>query len=99
MSDPVGSSVKQLNRRELGKLAIAGALGVAFDWSQPGFAAAQTGGPRQLVLDGATLIDGTGRSPILNAVIVLEGARIKAVGPKGQVPYPAKATVIKLDGL
>lgn len=51
-----------------------------------------------VVLDGGTLIDGTGKNPINNAVVVVEGGRIKAVGSRGQVPIPANATVIKTDG-
>jgi imidazolonepropionase-like amidohydrolase len=54
--------------------------------------------PRPLVLEGGTLIDGTGRAPIPNAVVVVEGTRIKTVGTKGQVTYPANANVIRLDG-
>jgi imidazolonepropionase-like amidohydrolase len=51
-----------------------------------------------VVLDGGTLIDGTGKDPINNAVVVIEGNRIKAVGTKGQVSYPSNARVIKTDG-
>ncbi len=51
-----------------------------------------------LVLEGGTLIDGTGRAPISNAVIVIEGSRIRAVGSRGQVSYPANARVIRTDG-
>src|SRR6516165_12684133 len=54
--------------------------------------------PRTLVLEGGTLIDGTGRRPVADAVIVIEGERIKTVGTKGSVSYPPGATVIKLDG-
>lgn len=54
--------------------------------------------PRVLVLDGGTLIDGTGRAPIPNAVVVVEGNRIRTVGTRGQVQYPSTATVIHLDG-
>ena len=53
---------------------------------------------RTLVLDGGTLIDGTGRAPITNAVVVVKGDRITAVGTRGQVQIPAGATVIKTDG-
>jgi imidazolonepropionase-like amidohydrolase len=49
-------------------------------------------------LDGGTLIDGTGAAPITDAVVVVEGARITAVGRRGQVSVPANADVIKLDG-
>jgi imidazolonepropionase-like amidohydrolase len=102
MSDPVDVSAKQLNRREMAKIAVAGALGAALNWSQCGFATAQTGPKAEskyLVLEGGTLIDGTGRDPILNAVIVVEGTRIKAVGQRGKVSYPRNTTVMKFDGL
>ena len=51
-----------------------------------------------LVLEGGTLIDGTGRAPINDAVIVIDGSRIKAVGSRGQISYPANARVIRTDG-
>src|SRR5262245_26406558 len=53
---------------------------------------------RVLVLEGGTVIDGTGRSPMADAVVIVEGTRIRAVGAKGTVSYPANATVIKLPG-
>lgn len=60
-------------------------------WSQQG----ATG--QRLVLKGATLIDGTGRPPVPNAVIVIEGDKIKAVGGK-QTDYPSDAAVLDLSG-
>ena len=51
-----------------------------------------------LVLEGGTLIDGTGRNPVANAVVVVEGSRIKAVGTRGQLSYPPGANVIRLEG-
>ena len=51
-----------------------------------------------LVIEGGTLIDGTGAAPRQNAVIVMEGDRIQAVGTKGQVSYPPNAKVIQADG-
>ena len=45
-----------------------------------------------------TLIDGTGRPPIADAVVVVEGTRITAVGSRGRVAYPSNATVIQADG-
>ena len=59
----------------------------------PGNTQAQT-----LVIEGGTLINGTGGPPIENAVVVVEGSRIKAVGVKGKVSYPANARVIKEEG-
>jgi imidazolonepropionase-like amidohydrolase len=53
---------------------------------------------RVLVLEGATLIDGTGKTATRDAVVVVDGTRIKAVGTRGQVPYPPNATVLRLEG-
>jgi imidazolonepropionase-like amidohydrolase len=51
-----------------------------------------------VVLEGGTLIDGTGKAPVNDAVVVIEGNRIKTVGVKGKVSYPQNARVIKTDG-
>ena len=51
-----------------------------------------------LVIQGGTLIDGTGRVPRQNAAIVVEGQRIKTVGAKGSVAIPSGAKVIQADG-
>ncbi len=51
-----------------------------------------------LVLEGGTLIDGKGGTPIEDAVVVIEGSRIKEVGVKGQVSYPQNSRVIRTDG-
>lgn len=46
----------------------------------------------------ARLIDGTGGPPIENAVILIEGARIVAVGKAAEIPVPAGAPLIDLSG-
>ena len=51
-----------------------------------------------LVIEGGTLIDGTGRPPVKDAVVVIEGNRFKAIGVKGKVTIPPNAKVIKADG-
>jgi len=51
-----------------------------------------------LVLQGGTLIDGTGKAPVNNAVVVIQGNLIQAVGTAGQPAVPANARVIKTDG-
>ena len=51
-----------------------------------------------LVIQGGTLIDATGRAPMENAVIVIEGERIKAVGKRGEVAAPPNARVIDVKG-
>jgi imidazolonepropionase-like amidohydrolase len=53
---------------------------------------------RVLVLDGGTLIDGTGRAPMADAVVVVHGTRITAVGTRGRVTVPPNATVVRLEG-
>src|SRR5262245_17718335 len=46
------------------------------------------------VITGATLIDGVGGVPLKDAVIVIEGPRIKQVGPKEKIEIPKNAVVI-----
>ena len=47
---------------------------------------------------GATLVDGTGRAPVPDAVIVVTGDRITAVGPREAVAVPPGATIIDATG-
>jgi len=51
-----------------------------------------------LVIEGATLIDGTGGEPISNAVVVIENDRIQAVFRHGEQVYPRGARVIQAQG-
>src|SRR6266404_5678770 len=51
-----------------------------------------------LVLKGATVIDGTGRAPQQNAVLVVDGGRISAVGAAATVAVPKGARVVDLTG-
>ncbi|MEE8177863.1 MAG: amidohydrolase family protein, partial [Acidobacteriota bacterium] len=51
-----------------------------------------------LVIEGGTLIDGTGGEPIRDALIVIRGNRIETVSRKGQANYPAGARVVRADG-
>src|SRR5262245_41334259 len=51
-----------------------------------------------LVLEGGTLIDGTGRNPINDAVVVIAGSRILGVGTKGKVAYPPESRVVSTEG-
>ena len=50
-------------------------------------------------LVGATLIDGTGGPPQADATVLLDGAIIKAVGPRGAVEIPPGAEEVDLTGL
>jgi imidazolonepropionase-like amidohydrolase len=51
-----------------------------------------------LVVQGGRLIDGTGRPPIDNSVIVIQQGRFQAVGKSGEVAIPAGAEVIDIRG-
>lgn len=48
---------------------------------------------------GATLIDGRGGSPVVDAVVVVRGEKIMAVGPRVSVAVPKEAEVIEAKGL
>src|SRR3989442_15253575 len=50
------------------------------------------------VLKGATIIDGTGRAPQQNGVLVLDGDIILAVGAPANVKGPRLARVLELTG-
>ena len=50
--------------------------------------------PCPRVIIGGTLIDGTGRPPIKDSVIVVKDEWIIAVGKRGQVKIPSDAEII-----
>lgn len=56
-------------------------------------------GKGTVVLKAARLIDGTGASPIPNAVVVVTDNNIVAVGPANSVTIPADAKVIDLGNV
>lgn len=53
---------------------------------------------RPVVLEGALLIDGTGRPPIENSVLVIAGSKIVAAGKSGVIHIPNGADVIDVRG-
>ena len=50
------------------------------------------------VFTGARLIDGTGRPPVSDAAVVIDGERITAAGARSSLAWPASAEVIDVDG-
>ena len=52
-----------------------------------------------IVILGATLIDGSGRAPIRNSVVVIKDDTIVAVGRRGAVKIPRDARVIDARGM
>ena len=53
---------------------------------------------KAIVLIGARLINGTQGSPVENAVLIIEGDKLTAVGPVGSVKYPEDAQMIDCHG-
>ena len=51
-----------------------------------------------VALIGGTLIDGTGASPVQNTTVLIEGKKIKAVGPMDKVKIPEGAKKINVSG-
>jgi imidazolonepropionase-like amidohydrolase len=51
-----------------------------------------------IVLKGARLIDGTGRPPVENSVLVIQGSQIVAAGKAGAVSIPKDAAVQDVTG-
>jgi len=53
---------------------------------------------RSLVIEGATLIDGTGRSAVTDSVIVIHDGKFQEVGKRGEVSIPQGAEVVNAQG-
>ncbi len=51
-----------------------------------------------IAIVGGTLVDGTGKEPVANAVIIIEGDKIKEVGQAGKVRIPKEAQKIDASG-
>jgi imidazolonepropionase-like amidohydrolase len=62
------------------------------------FASSAQAGDGVTAFMGATLIDGTGRGPVADAVVLVEGTRIAAAGPRGAVIVPPGARTADLTG-
>jgi imidazolonepropionase-like amidohydrolase len=61
---------------------------------------AQGGGPQgpPIAITGASVLNVEDGSVIQNAVVLIEGDRIKAIGPAGSVQLPANVRKLPLDG-
>ena len=59
---------------------------------------AQTPAAAAVAIVGGTVIDGNGGTPMADAVVLIKGARISAVGPRSAVPIPADAGQIDARG-
>jgi imidazolonepropionase-like amidohydrolase len=78
--------------RHLTRLGLASALlALAL-----GHVSAQS--PARAAIVGATLIDGNGGAPIADAVVLVEGGRIAAVGRRGAIAIPPGAEEVNARG-
>ena len=53
---------------------------------------------RPIAITGATLIDGTGRPPLVDATVVIDGDRVSRVGRTTEGPPPEGAEIIDALG-
>ena len=51
-----------------------------------------------IVIQGATLINGTGSPSIRNGAIVVDGGRIRDIGPRNEVRVPGNAQIVDARG-
>jgi imidazolonepropionase-like amidohydrolase len=54
--------------------------------------------PAPIALLGATLVDGTGRAPLPDAAVVVQGGRIACAGSRAACPVPAGTDTMNLRG-
>jgi len=78
-------------------LTRAGADGVAW-LSEAAKVAAVPRDGRVVALVGAQLVDGTGRPPVRDAVVVYDGEKIVAAGPRASTKVPAGTVTVDVSG-
>ena len=83
-------------RRILFSTAFAIVLTFAIVRTGPAAQSPRAGGTTAIV--GARLIDGTGAAPVDDSVVVVEGERIRAAGPRATVQVPRGAEVADAKG-
>src|SRR4029078_11593578 len=81
-----------MKSRALVVLAAAILIGLAVPHAQRGAGGAVT------AIVGAKLIDGTGAPAVDNTVVLGQGDRIAAAGPRARVQVPQGATVVDASG-
>ena len=74
--------------RRLAVLISVAALLPALVWSAPAVTA----------IVGARLVDGTGAAAVDDSVVVVDGVRIRAAGPRARIEIPAGATIVDVRG-
>ncbi len=86
-------------RRRVPAPRAGGALAILMLTAAPGLLPAQRPQLDQWAVTGVTLIDGTGRPPVTDAVIVIDRGRIRCAGPATACPLWGIPSVIDGSGL
>ena len=84
--------------RSTARLKIALATLVAVGAARSSARVELLAGHGLVVLEGATLIDGSGAAPRARSVVAMRGGRIVAVGMVGDFRYPDDARIVDLSG-
>jgi imidazolonepropionase-like amidohydrolase len=77
-------------------ILIAHSISLATSYAAP---ASSQPAQAMLAIVGGRLIDGYGGRPLENAVVLIDGKKITAVGQVGQLPVPTRAKVINAEGM
>jgi imidazolonepropionase-like amidohydrolase len=85
--------VKNIKRSSASAIVLFLAVLILLDSSPVGVQST-----RPIAFKGALLIDGTGRQPVQNAVLIIDGDKIRAVGPSGSISIPKDADVRDVGG-
>ena len=67
--------------------------------TSPPVPASRSDSPSIVAIINGTLIDGSGRAPLPDSVVIIEGDHIKAAGTRKHVKVPEAARVIDAHGL
>src|SRR5262249_31100364 len=84
-------------RRSMSRGKLLCRLGLALTVSLVATGAPSSQGAT-LAIVGCAVIDGNGGPPLPDAVVVIRGSRISAVGPRASVRIPDGATIIDAKG-
>jgi len=87
-----------INRETIKRLSLAIAAAFITACAESGPEPLLIDGEGTLVLEGATLIDGTGAPAVANAVVVIAGDRISHVGEMGDFRYGESLTIENVAG-
>src|SRR5689334_23920064 len=79
--------------------AVIAALPMVVTLAQPQRPDARQSEGRPIALVGGTLIDGTGRAPISNSVVLIRGERIERIGTIDSLPVPNGSDAVSTDGM